>query len=254
MTCGIACGIVTSLLASNESPAQANICSTNGCEINLTGHLNLVNNWWGVGPDGASGSQSVWTNPSESSSAGGSNLNWNAGNNQYGVKTYSGMYDGWNYTNGYNGAPFPREIQNNQQTVNEIDGFWPPNGSYDSIWDSFYTYNSYQGSSLPNGPNMEIEVYIDASFYPSNAVAQFHSNYNGWTWNVYKGGSGWPVWLFVPESYPNGENFDLMEMAHWLYTTGRCGGTLYMQNDNFGVEPYYTNGNTSFGWNHISAP
>lgn len=236
-----------------DKPASANICYNNGCSIQLTGHLILDNNWWGVAESDASGSQSVWTNTGESSSAGGSSVNWNAGNNQYQVKSYSGMYDGWNYSSGFNGSPFPYEISGNHSVINEIDGYWPTNGSYDSIWDSFYSYNSNPGSN-PGNPNMETEVYIDASFYPSNAIAQFHSSYNGWTWNVYKGGSAWPVYLFVPESYPSSENFNLMEMSHWLYTSGYCAGSLYMLNDNFGEEVYYTNGNSSFGWNHISAP
>jgi hypothetical protein len=244
--------LATAIICAWPVSAEANICSTNGCTIPLYGHIYLDNNWWGVSESGASGSQNVWTNPSESSSAGGSTVNWNAGNNQYQVKSYSGMYDGWEYTNGFQGSPFPYKISSNHAVNNEIDGYWSTNGSYDSIWDSFYSYSS---NPSPSGfsPNMEIEVYIDASFYPSNPVAQMTTS-NGWTWNVYKGGDAWPVWLFVPETYPNGENYNLMNMANWLYTSGRCSGSLYMLNDNFGEEVYYTNGSSSFGWNHISAP
>jgi hypothetical protein len=241
--------VVAALLAV-AGRASANICYTNGCTITLYGHIVLDNNWWGVSESGASGSQNVWTNTGESSSAGGSSVNWNAGNNQYQVKSYSGAYDGWEYTSGFNGSPFPKKLANDSAADNEIDGYWATNGSQDSIWDSFYNYSSSPGSE---NPNMEIEVYITASFYPSNA--SYQTSVDGWTWNVYGPGSGsWPVWLFVPLDYTSGENFNLMDIANNLVSHGKCSNSLYMLNDNFGEEVYYTNGSSSFGWNHLSAP
>jgi hypothetical protein len=227
--------------------ASANICYNNGCSINLYGHINIVNNWWGVAQSNASGSQNVWTS---SGSGWGSSLNWSAGNNQYQVKSYSGAYDGWNYSSGFNGAPFPKELKNKSAANNSISGYFASNGSQDSIWDSFYNYSSSPGSS---NPNMEIEVYITASFYPSNR--SYQTTEDGWTWNVYGPGTGaWPVWLFVPLNYTSSENFNLMDLASDLVNHGKVGNTLYMLNDNFGEEPYYTNGNTAFGCSSYSAP
>jgi hypothetical protein len=231
----------------NVKPASANICYNNNCSINLYGHINIVNNWWGVASTGASGYQNVWTS---SGSGWGSSLSWTAGNNQYGVKSYSGAYDGWNYGNNFNGAPFPKQIYSRSAANNYISGYWASNGSQDSIWDSFYNWSSNPGAV---NPNMEIEVYITASFYPSGLSYQTYED--GWTWNVYgPGNGGWPVWLFVPLNYTSSENYNLMDLANDLVSHGKASEWLYMLNDNFGEEPYYTNGGTSFGCSSYSAP
>lgn len=233
-----------------ENRASASSCSTNGCSVTLYGHVYLENNWWGVSSNQASGSQSVYTNGSNN--AWGSQVNWNAGNNQYGVKSYSGPYDGWNYTSGFNGAPFPKQLKSKSAANNKIGGYYATNGSQDSIWDAFYSYNSNPGYNLGN-PNMETEVYITASFYPSNAAYQ--TSEDGWTWNVYGPGNGaWPVWLFVPLNYTSSENFNLMDLANDLVNHGKCSNTLYMLNDNFGEEVYYTSGTSYFGCSSFSAP
>ena len=233
------------------SRAAAASCNTNGCSVTLYGHVYLTNNWWGVSSDRASGFQSVYTNGSNN--AWGSQVNWNAGNNQYGVKSYSGPYDGWEYTSGFNGSPFPKQLAGKSAAWNYISGYYASNGSQDSIWDSFYSYSNNPGYSLPNGPNMEIEVYITASFYPSNPAYQTYQD--GWTWNVYGPGNGsWPVWLFVPLNYTSGENFNLMDLADDLVNHGKCSQWLYMLNDNFGEEVYQTSGTSYFGSSGFSAP
>jgi hypothetical protein len=244
---GVVLAVCTTMLANR---ASASSCNYNGCTVTLVGHIYLDNNWWGVSSDKASGFQSVYTNGSNNAWA--SQVNWNAGNNQYGVKSYSGPYDGWNYSSGFNGAPFPKQLAGHSAANNYINGYYATNGSQDSIWDAFYYWSNNPGYN-PGNPQMETEVYITASFYPSNPAYQTYED--GWTWNVYGPGNGaWPVWLFVPLNYTSSENFNLMDLANDLVNHGKCSEWLYMENDNFGEEVYYTNGTSYFGCSAFSSP
>jgi hypothetical protein len=234
--------------AANRATAAS--CNYNNCRVTLVGHLYLDNNWWGVSEYGASGFQSVYTNGSNN--AWGSQVNWTAGNNQYGVKSFSGVYDGWNYGNDFNGAPFPKQLAGKSPCQNYINGYYASNGSQDSIWDAFYFWSANPGSN-PGNPVMETEVYVTASFYPSNAAYQ--ANVDGWTWNVYGPGNGaWPVWVYVPLSYQSGENYNLMDIDTDLVNRGKASQWLYLCSDTFGEEVYHTSGTTYFGCSGFSMP
>jgi len=242
------CAAVGATTLGIANQASAASCNYSGCSVTLYGHVYLENDWWGVSSDKASGFQSIYTNGSNN--AWGSQVSWTAGNNQYGVKSYSGPYDGWNWGSSFNGGPFPKQLAGKSAAWNYINGYYATNGSQDSIWDSFYNYSSNPGGA---SPNMEIEVWLTASWHQSNPAYQ--ANVDGWTWNVYGPGTGsWPVWCYVPLSFGGYEDFNLMDIADDIVNRGKCSQWLYMLSDDFGEEVYYTSGTSYFGASGFSAP
>jgi len=226
-----------------ERSVFANSCSSNGCSINYYGHINIVNNWWGVNGSGTSGSQDVWTGNTSYGYSWGSTYNWSAGNSQYGVKTYAEAADGWAY-NGFNGAPFPIELTNSSASAwTGITNTYAGGGSYDVIWDSFYNYSSNPGSASPQA---ELEVWTTASF--SNFGYSYRRNVDGWTWDVSinRGGS-WPIITYVPETYVSSENINMMDISRDAVQIGYLNQYMYLLDIDYGIEVYYGSGNLTVG-------
>jgi hypothetical protein len=223
-------------------PAHAGYCNTNGCSTNYYGHINIVNNWWGVAGSGTSGSQDVWTGNTSYGYSWGTSYNWSAGNNQYGVKTYGEAADGWAY-NGFNGAPFPIKLNSGGNAWTGITNTYASGGSYDVIWDSFYNSNSNPGGA---NPQAELEVWTTASF--GNFGYTYRRSVDGWTWDVSinRGGS-WPIITYVPESYVSSENVNIMDISRDAVSLGYLNSSQYLLDIDYGIEVYYGSGNLTVG-------
>lgn len=224
-------------------PVLAGSCNTNGCSINYYGHINIVNNWWGVNGSGTSGSQSVWTGNTSYGYSWGTTYDWSAGNSQYGVKTYGEAADGWAY-NGFNGAPFPIELTNQSASAwTGLTNTYASGGSYDVIYDSFYNYSSNPGSASPQA---ELEVWTTASF--ANSSYQYERSVDGWTWKVNINRSGsWPIITYVPLSYVSSENINMMDISRDAVKVGYLNQYMYLLDIDYGIEVYYGSGNLTVG-------
>lgn len=222
---------LVSLLAA-VSPASANWCNSNGCSINLTGHLNVLNNWWGVSQGGSSGWEDVWTN---GSAQWGADFSWSAGSNQYQVKTYPEVKDGWNWGSSFNGAPFPQQIAWNGSSwiKSTVNSFSQGSATQDTIWDCFYNYNSHPGGG---NPNHELEIWLTASINPSGY--KYYTTVDGVGYNVYESYGAWPIIAYVP-SYTSSRSIDIWDISKDACNHGLMSTSEYLLNIDFGQEIYH---------------
>ena len=223
-------------------PASANWCNTNGCAINLSGHINVRNNWWGVSAGHSSGWQDVWTSGSANW---GSDFSWTTGSSQYQVKTYPDAHDGWEW-GGFEGAPFPQQIAWNgsswiKSTVNNYT-VW--NCTQDSIWDCFYSYSSNPGGS---NPATELEVWLTANISPSGWI--YSTSVDGINYNVYYARGSWDILAYVPTSYASSRTVNIYNISKDACNHGRMSTSEYLLNIDFGPEIYYTWGTSAGGCN-----
>ncbi|BDI29618.1 hypothetical protein CCAX7_16690 [Capsulimonas corticalis] len=221
-----------------SQPANAGWCNTNGCTLTLTGHITVRNNWWGVASTGASGWQDVWTNGSANW---GSDFSWNAGNNQYGVKTFADTHDGWAW-GGFNGSPFPQQINwgGSSWIKSTANNYWC-NGTQDTIWDCFYSYSSNPGSS---NPNTELEVWLTASINPSGWI--YNTTVDGVFYNVYYQHGNWDILAYVP-SYASSRTVNIYDISKDACNHGRMSTNEYLLNIDFGPEIYQGSGSMNCG-------
>jgi len=224
------------------NPAAANWCNGNGCVINLSGHINVRNNWWGVSQGNSSGWQDVWTSGSANW---GSDFSWTIGSNQYQVKTFPDAHSGWEW-GGFEGAPFPQQINWNgsswiKSTANNYS-VW--NCTQDTIWDCFYSYSSNPGSS---NPATELEIWLTANINPSGWI--YNTTVDGVFYNVYYQRGSWDILAYVPSSYASSRTVNIWNISKDACNHGRMSTNEYLLNVDFGPEIYYTWGSSAGGSN-----
>ena len=224
-------------------PTFANYCNSNGCQINLSGHININNNWWGVSQGCSSGSQDVWTSGSNNW---GSNYNWSAGCNQYQVKTYPEAIDGWNWSSSFNGAPFPKQISGGANLYTTANNVYAGNGTQDTIWDCFFSYSRNPGGS---NPAHELEVWLTASINPSGY--RYTTTVDNVSYNVYYSYGSWGIIAYVP-SYTSSRTVNIMHIAKDACNHGYMSTNEYCLGIDFGTEIYHGSGSLNVGY--YSAP
>ncbi|HWY30467.1 MAG TPA: hypothetical protein VNX46_06930, partial [Candidatus Acidoferrum sp.] len=72
----------------------------------------LFNNVWGQADD-PSGWECIWNNNTSSPLSWGTDFNWHAGSNQYGVKAYPSVVCGWHWGTWSSGSGLPVRIWDN---------------------------------------------------------------------------------------------------------------------------------------------
>jgi hypothetical protein len=236
--------VIASLSLSAVTTAFANECSTSWCEINYTGHINIINDWWGVSGSGTSGSQSIWTGNTGYGYSWGSSYDWSAGNNQYQVKTYAAAFDGWNYNNNFGGSPFPMRLNSSSKANCSEKNTYASGGSYDVIYDSFFNYSATPGSS---NPQAELEVYTTASFGFNSW--KYTRTVDGITYHVaVTEASDWPIYAYCPANgYVSSQSINVMDIAKDASSLGMIGNTAYLLDVDYGIEVYYGSGTFTVG-------